>query len=253
MKQAAPGFKTGFKPGFKAGLKPGFKLGTENKKQVYILAGLAVVALVVLILNFSGGSGESSSAPRAARPAITDPALADATHPDSSLSTRRRTSSHGDLKTWAPRFGPSKGGHIDPSRIDPTLRLDLLAKLQSVEVEAGGRNLFQLGPAPAPDGPVKAPPKIIPGPIAIAPTGPVAPVVPQAPPIDLKYYGYSTVKGEARRKAFLLDGEDIIMAFEGETVKRRYKVVKINATSVTMEDTQFKSTQTLPLQPESNG
>jgi hypothetical protein len=231
---------------------PGFKLGTENKKQVYILAGLGVLAVVVLLLNFTGG--EPSPTPRAAHSALADPASVEATHPDSSLPARRRNSSHGDLKAWTVKVGPPKGGHVDPSRIDPTLRLDLLAKLQSVKVEAGGRNLFQVGPAPAPPGPpIKVPLKIIPGPVAVTPGPPPGPVTPVAPPIDLKYYGYSTVKGQARRKAFLLDGEDIIMAFEGETVKRRYKVLKINATSVTMEDTQFNSTQTLPLQPESNG
>ncbi|HCC58754.1 MAG TPA: hypothetical protein DEQ47_16155 [Solibacterales bacterium] len=232
---------------------PGFKLGTENKKQVYILAGLGVVAVAVLAFNFMGGDTAPSPAPRAAHPVLTDPALSDA-HPDSSLPTRRRNASRGDLKTWTVKLGPPKGGHTDPSEIDPTLRLDLLAKLQSVEPGTAIRNLFQVGPAAGPAGaPIKNPPKIIPGPVATAPPTPTGPVTPTAPPIDLKYYGYSTLKGETRRKAFLLDGEDIIMAFEGETVKKRYKVVKINATSVTMEDTQFKNTQTLPLQPEANG
>lgn len=231
----------------------GFKLGTENKKQVYILAALGVVAVAVLAYNFMSGDSTPSPAPRAPRPALTDPALAENARPDSSLPTRRRNASRGDLKTWTVKLGPPKGGHTDPSQIDPTLRLDLLAKLQSVEPAAAGRNLFQVGPAPAPAGAIKNPPKIIPGPPATATATPPVPVAPAAPPIDLKYYGYSTVKGEVRRKAFLLDGEDIIMAFEGELVKKRYKVVKINATSVTMEDTQFKNTQTLPLQPEANG
>lgn len=233
---------------------PGFKLGTENKKQVYILAGLAVVAVVVLLVNFTGSSDTPAPVPQGMRPSQANPAMADTARPDSSLTTRRRGASRGDLKAWTVKLGPPKGGHSDPSQIDPTLRLDLLAKLQTVQAGTAGRNLFQTGPAPAPPGtPIKNPPKIIPtGPMATAPTTPAGPVIPTAPPIDLKYYGYSTVKGEVRRKAFLLDGEDIIMAFEGEMVKRRYKVLKINATSVTMEDTQFNSTQTLPLQPEGN-
>ena len=234
--------------------EPGFKLGTENKKQVYILGGLVAVALVVLVLNFSGDSGGATPSARAPRPALGDPAVTEATRPDSSLPMRRRGGSRGDLKSWTVKLGPPKGGHSDPSQIDPTLRLDLLEKLQTVKLEAGGRNLFQVGAAAGEPGAIKNPAKIIPtGPVAAVPTAPAGPVVPAVPPIDLKYYGYSTVRGEVKRKAFLLDGEDIIMAFEGEMVKRRYKVVKISATSVTMEDTQFKSTQTLPLQPESNG
>ena len=43
------------------------------------------------------------------------------------------------------------------------------------------------------------------------------------------------------------------MASEGELIKRRYKLVKIGVNSVTMEDTQFKSEQTLPLAEELAG
>jgi hypothetical protein len=40
------------------------------------------------------------------------------------------------------------------------------------------------------------------------------------------------------------------MAAEGETLKRRYRVVRINPTSVVMEDTEVKKQQTLPLAEE---
>ena len=76
---------------------------------------------------------------------------------------------------------------------------------------------------------------------------------PSAPPIPLKYYGFTNTKGEPRKKAFFLDGEDIIVAWEGETVKSRYKVVRVGVNSIEMEDTQFKSKQTLPLEPEPVG
>jgi hypothetical protein len=77
---------------------------------------------------------------------------------------------------------------------------------------------------------------------------------PSAPPIPFKYYGYSSVKGEARKRAFFLDGEDVIVVWEGDTIKNRYKVVRVGLRSVEMEDTQFKNgKQQLPLAEELAG
>ena len=96
--------------------------------------------------------------------------------------------------------------------------------------------------------PVMGPPTPPPAPVNLGP-----PPAPSAPPIPLKYYGFTNTKGEPRKKAFFLDGEDIIVAWEGETVKSRYKVVRVGVNSIEMEDTQFKSKQTLPLEPEPVG
>jgi hypothetical protein len=69
--------------------------------------------------------------------------------------------------------------------------------------------------------------------------------------MTFKYYGYKVLKSNGRKEAFLLDGDEIIIAGEDEPVKRgRYKVVKIGVNSITIEDTQFKSTQTLPMQED---
>ena len=74
------------------------------------------------------------------------------------------------------------------------------------------------------------------------------PPAPTAPVMTFKYYGYKISKSDGRKEAFLLDGEDIIIAGENDDMKRgRYKVVKIGVNSITIEDTQFKTTQTLPL------
>ncbi len=71
--------------------------------------------------------------------------------------------------------------------------------------------------------------------------------------MTFKYYGYKITKSDGRKEAFLLDGDDIIIAAENDDVKKgRYKVVKIGVSSITIEDTQFKSTQTLPLQQDAN-
>jgi hypothetical protein len=72
--------------------------------------------------------------------------------------------------------------------------------------------------------------------------------------MTFKYYGFKVSKVSGRKQAFLLDGEDIIIAGENDAVKNsRYKVVRIGINSITIEDTQFKSSQTLPLQEETVG
>ena len=64
----------------------------------------------------------------------------------------------------------------------------------------------------------------------------------------------SSARGDDRKRAFFLDGDEILVAAEGETLKRnRYRVVHIGVNSVEMEDTQFKQTQKLPLAEEAAG
>jgi hypothetical protein len=167
----------------------------------------------------------------------------------------RRTTEASAGGEFKPRVGPANPlDRPDPASIDPTLRLDLLAKMQNIEPAPALRNVFQYGaapPPPAPAKPVDLPkgvPKILinqPPPTA-PPPGP--PPAPPAPPITFKYYGYKILKSTGRKQAFLLDGEDILIAGENDSMKAgRYKVVTIGVNSITIEDTQFKHTQTLPL------
>jgi hypothetical protein len=143
---------------------------------------------------------------------------------------------------------------IDTAKVDPTLRLDLLAKVQNTDSAGPGRNVFQFGQAPLPPEP-KVPLKPPPAAAVISasppPTAPPGP--PPPPPITLRYYGFSSIPGSTAKTAFFLDGEDILVAKEGETVKRRYRVVRIGATSVVMEDTESKRQQTIPLAEEAAG
>jgi hypothetical protein len=83
---------------------------------------------------------------------------------------------------------------------------------------------------------------------AAKPTPPPGP--PPPPPITLKYYGFTSPSGAAAKTAFFLDGDDILIAKEGDTLKKRYKVVRIGVNSVVMEDTDSKRQQTLPLAEE---
>jgi hypothetical protein len=226
-------------------------LGADPKKIRY-LGGL--VALMVLVFYFEfWASDDTSPAPRAAAApgAISAPPPVRAKGPQ---SERRRTANNASLvKDWKPRLGfQNPEDRPDPATVDPTLRLELLAKVQNVEAGPAGRNLFDFGQAPPP--PATDLPKI--GKIDVAkPAGPTPATPPPgdaaaaaAPQITWKYYGYKVSKSDGLKAAFLLDGDDILIAGENDTVKRRYKVVKIGVNSITIEDTQFKSTQILPLQ-----
>jgi len=53
--------------------------------------------------------------------------------------------------------------------------------------------------------------------------------------------------GEAQREAFLLHGDDVFLASDGEIVQRRYKVISISANSILVEDMANNNRQTLPL------
>ena len=58
--------------------------------------------------------------------------------------------------------------------------------------------------------------------------------------------------GTSAKKACLQDGDEIFVAAEGDLVKKRYRVVRINDLgtehNVEMEDTQTKAKTKIPLQ-----
>jgi hypothetical protein len=229
------------------------KLGADRKK-VMILGALTVVAAYFLYSNlFSSPSGTSTPVrPHAARPSSPDGGPAVGSTTQTAASTTRKSTSR-SAHEFRPSLTAPKG--VETSTIDPKLRLDLLAKVQAVELSPAERNIFQFGAAPMPA--VKDPVRIIPKTPAdiarddaakLAASGPPPP--PPPPPITLKYYGYTAQRGDGRKRAFFLDGDDIFVAAEGELVKRRYKIVRIGLSSAVVEDTQFNNTQTLPLTPE---
>ena len=105
----------------------------------------------------------------------------------------------------------------DVSKIDPSLHLDLLAKVKTVELTGGSRSLFEFAPPPAPPPPdvPKIHPKVGPVPLSAQAAGNrcrEAPA-PPPPPIPLKFYGFSgTPRSSGPRSAFFLDGDDIVIA-----------------------------------------
>jgi len=123
--------------------------------------------------------------------------------------------------------------------LDPTLHPELMAQAESLEYTGKGRNIFSLFSTPVIEV-AKAPIR----PQTFVPQPPPGP--PPPPPIDLKFFGYEGQPSGTKR-AFLLHGDDVFIAKEGDVVDHHYRVVKIAPFSVQVEDIPYRNTQTLPL------
>jgi hypothetical protein len=201
------------------------KVGTEDKKKVITLAVLGLLLVVVAVYEYGNIFGGSTPPPTVAPTAAVQPAPAPATAASSSGAGTAREAPK------APRVG---------NNLDPTLHPEIMAQAESLEYSGKGRNIFSMSSAPVDIEEVKAP--IRGEPEVAAPTGP-----PPPPPIELKFFGYS--QQAAVRRAFLLHGDDVFIANEGDTVDHRYKVLKINPLSVDVTDLPYNNTQTLPFIP----
>jgi hypothetical protein len=197
------------------------KTGTEDRRKVIIAIVLVAIALPVAIWELQGYF--SSPSPRPAPPqalgqAARQPGPAAAIDPEGPAAEKINT-------------------------IDPTLHLDKLAQSEDIEYHGTGRNIFSPESAPVKIERQIAPPRPIPQVTVDLPPPP-----PQAPPIDLKYFGYSEDKtNRGSIKAFLVHGEDIFMARSGEVIDHRYKVGVISPGSVQVTDLAYNHTQTLPI------
>jgi hypothetical protein len=204
------------------------KVGTEDKKKVYLAAGLGGVMLILLIRFLWQTFGPSPTAPPAPPPVVT------VTRP---ATTSGETSQE---NTAGQAYGGHQAAKVSGlAALDPTLHPEIMRQAESLEYTGHGRNIFSQFSAPP----------VIPKPIAsirqaAVNTGPPPP--PPPPPINLGFYGYAAEK-TGQKQVFLLKGDDIFIASEGDVVDRRYRVVKISPVSVQVEDIPYHNTQTLPL------
>jgi hypothetical protein len=202
-------------------------IGTENKKRVYQLGALVVIMLGIAAWEIFGGS---STPPPASAPAA--PAVVTTTPPAASNEAPQETTTAGAYAHPAAKVGGL-------AALDPTLHPEVMRQAESLEYTGLGRNIFSLTSTPT----------AIPKPVAsvrqvAVDTGPPPP--PPPPPITLGFYGYASEKS-GQKQVFLLHGDDIFIASEGDIVDRRYRVVKIGPASIQVEDIPYHNTQTLPL------
>ncbi len=240
-------------------------VGAEPKKLI-ILGVLVVVLGVVYWTN---------SSPDLPPGAVATPPQSTAKSTAKTTSASERNAAAAASKTTvAPRPAPARrttrngsddftpslkvAEDFDLSTVDPTLKLDRLAKVRAVGEVGGKRSLFEYYTPPPPPPPkvaainpqdaaaAKAPEQ----PQKAASTGPPKP--PPPPPPAFKFFGYEGRPGDPMRRAFFVEGEDNYLVAEGDLVRDRYKVIRIGVTSVEVEDTVSKTRHTLQIVPQAD-
>jgi hypothetical protein len=206
-------------------------VGAESKPKLYAAVGLGAVLVILAMIQLPKFFGSSAPAPIAAPPPVASTAAAPVAAPPA-----------GSARVGAPAATAYPHEAIQlpsSSALDPTLHPEVMAQAEDTTYSGNGRNIFS---------PNSAAPVAIPKPTAaIRPSAPLPPPGPPPPPaIDLKFYGYSSVQG-GNRQIFLLHGDDIFLAHEGDVVDRRYRVVSIRPFSVEIEDIPYHNTQSVPL------
>jgi hypothetical protein len=226
-----------------------------SKKQYMWLGGLLVVLVAVYFFNREPSSAPVTPTTTVKTTAVPSIARPGAVNPDASSGPKLATRSGRRNDDFRPSLKLPEG--IEVTKIDPTLRLDLLARLQKVPLEGGARSLFDYGaPPPPPPPPPVAPikPEVIAAQQKAAQEAMEArkTIKPPPPPIPLKFYGYANRKTGPARQAFFLDGEDIQIKAENDVIRGRYKIIRIGINSAVVEDLQSHDQQTLPLVAELN-
>ncbi len=200
-------------------------IGTEDKKKVAVAAGLGLVVLALAAHTIFGGPSSPSTPVAPVQPA--------------SLSVATPAPAAGR----AGAAGASGAAAAANASIDPALHPELMAENENYLYAGNGRNIFSQSSGPPPStaiekvkGPVRPSAEQI-----AANLGP-----PQPPAIDLRFFGYAA-RHNGTRRAFLLHGDDVFVASEGDVVSHRYRVVQIAPFSIQIEDLPYHNTQTLPL------
>jgi hypothetical protein len=121
-------------------------------------------------------------------------------------------------------------GNYQPMTIEnPSLRFDLLARLQHVQYTGTHRNIFD---------------DKLPVPVVVKqPTGPgngqqfpPGPTLPPPLAFPLKCFGFVEGPAVGMRRAFFTDGEDVYIAGIGDTIVNRFRLIRIGNESVEVEE-----------------
>jgi hypothetical protein len=127
---------------------------------------------------------------------------------------------------------------------NPALHLDRIERLRKLEYRPTGRDIFSasLPPPPAPKPDPHVPP----------PKGPDLPPPPPALTVPFKYFGFSDDVAIKKRRGFFSNGDDVIIAAEGEIILGKYRVVSISAASAEVEEVSTSRHATLAMEGASS-
>ncbi len=215
----------------------GIHVGADPK---ILVGGLIALALLLYWYNSRGdeqGGGTSAGVPHTQGTAA----------PPTTRARAIRSRVQNERGTL--RLRPVEGGR---GEIDPTLRLDLLERVRGVRAETAVRNLFEEGAAVAqnmPAMPKMAP--MMPKPLAAGPSAMTPTNLNLAVHIPFKYYGFArpSLQGDPNR-GFFMEGDNILVAAEGDVLEKRYLIVALTPNAAKVEDTQLKQGQDLAVTPE---
>lgn len=185
-------------------------LGTQNKRHVYLAAGLLAVVAVLAAWEIQGAMRHAPTQP------LQRPANAVKLHP-TAMPARNAD--------WA-----LMGFH---------LRIDELARSEKIDYSADGKDVFATAPV-VPIEPVVAPPR----PVEVTPPPPPAP--PGPPPMDLKYLGFAE-SDPGKLNALFMHGDDIYMAKVGDIMFHRFRVGVIQESHAQVTDLTSNNTQNISI------
>lgn len=226
------------------------EVGADRKSLIKLAAALAVLAAVLYFQFFR----ESVSEPIARR--ATPEAAAITRDPDSlAQPTGQRRGG---------RFQPRLGGRgaedaPDPLTAETTLRTDLLQRVRAIEVPTVDRDIFNFGrpkpPPPKPPDPeaARAAQRRVEEQMRAqrdraASARPKPAPAPRARPPAWKYFGVAGRGNTTAQRAFLLDGEEILVAEQGLVLQDRYRIESVGLDSLVLADLKSKQEFSIPLE-----
>jgi hypothetical protein len=205
------------------------QLAPDQQKKGALIGAFVLVAAVILYYDF-----RDDTPPRPIAPAVVSAPV--------KAAPAAKTGAAVAVPPGRSTGAAAKNLGTTSAQLDPTLRMQAMLVTESLAYSGSGRNIFSVNSVPVdipnPIAPVR---KAGPPPPPPPPPGP-----PPPPPIDLKFFG-TTTGADGKRDAFLLHGEDVFLASDGDIVQRKYKVISISANSILVEDMANNNRQTLPL------
>jgi len=226
------------------------KAGTENRNKTVAAAVLGTFAVLylgyMLYSNFAGAAPAppSNIVPVSRTLGSTNSALSTSETPATTLAIKA-ASRPAAMPTGNAAGVAAKKMAVSSASLDPTLDESAMLRTEHLVYSGAGRNIFSalyVPPVVIPKAIAPARKGLPPPPVYTPPPGP-----PPPPPINLKFFGTVT-RANGVRQAFLLQGEDVFLASQGDIVARRYRIVSIVSNSIQVEDMGNNNTQTLPLQ-----